>query len=339
MPDTPANTMIDVATVTHALTVACRAPSLHNSQPWRWVLDGGTLHLLADPDRVIHAADRGGREALISCGVVLDHFQVAMAAAGWTAIVDRLPDPGNPVHLAAIDCVPRGVTGDDDRKRADAILRRRTDRLPFAAAPNWPNVEARLRDSVDSAAVRLTALDDDQRPELARASQLAEALRLYDSTYHAELGWWADPTPLPFAMTDGIPQSALVSAAESDRVDVGRAFPVSRHGERRTAFGEDRSRIVVLTTYDESPDSVLRCGQALSAVLLDATLAGLATCTLTHLTEVAVCRNIVAELTGAGGFPQVLVRIGAVPSPLAADVPPPTPRRPVRDILEIRNLL
>ncbi|EUA73290.1 hypothetical protein I553_9446 [Mycobacterium xenopi 4042] len=63
------------------MCLACRAPSLHNTQPWQWVLDGGQLQLFVDTHRVL-AYDRSRRQALISCGAALDHFRVAMAAAG-----------------------------------------------------------------------------------------------------------------------------------------------------------------------------------------------------------------------------------------------------------------
>ncbi|HET9566707.1 MAG TPA: hypothetical protein VFP27_19885 [Mycobacterium sp.] len=45
-----------------AVTLACRAPSLHNSQPWRWVADGAVLHLFADRARLVQATDSSGRK-------------------------------------------------------------------------------------------------------------------------------------------------------------------------------------------------------------------------------------------------------------------------------------
>jgi hypothetical protein len=101
--------MVDTEVIKDAVRVACRAPSLHNSQPWRWVLEGDSLQLFADPHRVVRRTDRSGREALISCGVVLDHLRVAMAAAGWTANVDRFPNPHVLIRVGlapAIDDVP-----------------------------------------------------------------------------------------------------------------------------------------------------------------------------------------------------------------------------------------
>lgn len=323
-------TTVSTEAIANAVRLACRAPSLHNSQPWRWVAEGDTVQLFVDPDRAVPETDRSGRQALISCGVVLDHFKAAMAAAGWTANVDRFPNPNDLHHLASINFTPLGFVTNAYRRRANAILLRRTDRLPFAAPPDWESVEPELRRVVDADAVRLDVIADELRPQLAQASELTESLRLYDASYHAELRWWT----AVFEVSDGIPHSSLVSAAESDRVDVGRTFPVTHHRGRRAEVAEDHSKIVVLSTYDGTHESVLRCGEMLSAVLLDATMAGLATCTLTHITEIQASRDIVAQLIGQPTIPQVLVRIGRAPS--IDDVPPPTPRRPIRDVFEIR---
>ncbi len=311
-----------------AVQLACRAPSYHNSQPWRWVAEGSNLDLYLERDRLV-TTDRSGREALISCGAVLDHLRVAMAAAGWTTNVDYFPNPNNHQHLASIDFTEMSFVTDGHRSRADAILRRRTDRLPFGPVPDWGALEDLLRRAIDDDGAAMDVLGDNDRPQLAEASQLTEALRLYDSSYHQELSWWTSP----FDVSDGIPQSALVSAAESDRVDVGRSFPVTHHPERRLEVPEDRSQIVALSALADTRDDILRCGEALSAVLLEATLAGMATCTLTHLTEVAASRDIVGGLIGRA-YPQALIRIGLAP---ALDVvPPPTPRRPLSDVLQFR---
>jgi hypothetical protein len=326
-------TMVHQEVIKDAVRLACRAPSLHNSQPWQWVVNGDTVQLFIDPDRVVRFADRSGREALIACGAVLDHFRVAMAAAGYAAHAELYPNPNNRLHVASVGFTPMEFVTDGHRQRANAILLRRTDRLPFAAPSDWDSFEPKLRDAVESDAVRLDVIPDALRSQLAEASQLTDALRLYDSSYHAELQWWT----AAFAVYEGIPRSSLVSAAESDRVDVGRTFPVTQRGERRPEVPEDLSKVLVLSTFDDTPDSVLKCGESLSETLLDATMAGLATCTLTHLTEVPASKEIVAGLIGKSTrdlIPQVLIRVGLTPS--IEDTPPPTPRRPLGPLFEVR---
>jgi hypothetical protein len=78
--------------------------------------------------------------------------------------------------------------------------------------------------------------------------------------------------------------------------------------------------------------NALRRGEALSSVLLECTMYGMATCTLTHLIEADESRNIVRGLIGYRGEPQVLVRVGITP-PLQ-DQSALTPRRPLEHVLE-----
>ena len=44
------DTMVPTEVIAEAVTVACRAPSLHNSQPWRWVAEGNRLALFIAED-------------------------------------------------------------------------------------------------------------------------------------------------------------------------------------------------------------------------------------------------------------------------------------------------
>lgn len=323
--------VIGTDVMANAVALACRAPSVHNSQPWHWVADDGELRLFLAPHRVPHATDSTGRESVISCGAVLDHLRVAAAAAGWKATIARFPNPNDLDHLATVTFHPAQLITDADRARADAILRRRTDRLPFTAPIAWAAVEPVLRDAIDPDMARLHVLDDAVRPQLAEASRLTESLRRYDASYHAELSWWT----APFEVSDGVPYSSLVSDSERERTGVARTFPGPGHADRRPEVDHDRSAILVLSTSDDTRHAALGCGEALSVVLLEATLAGMATCPLSHLTELEASRSIIRALIGGHAEPQLLVRVGQVPA--IADQPPPTPRRPLADVLEFRS--
>jgi hypothetical protein len=323
----------DSEVIRDAVMLASRAPSLHNSQPWRWVVEGARLHLWVDPRRMMHATDRAGRELTLSCGVVLDHLRVAMAAAGWDSATERLPDPSEPDHLATLQFVRMDVVTEAQQARAAAIRRRRTDRLPFAAPARWPALESALRDAVLPCGVMLDVVADDARPALAEASKLTEALRRYDTSYLSELRWWTSPFD---SDATHVPESALVSSSEAARVDVARAFPPVGGGDRRAAIDHDHSKILVLSTHhDDARLDVLRCGEALSAVLLECTVAGLATCTLTHMTEMAMSRNIITQITGTAGQPQLLIRVGR--SPVNGQHAEATARRPVTEVLKFRD--
>ena len=217
-----------------------------------------------------------------------------------------------------------------DRLRAQAIWARRTDRLPFSPPTDWKSIASIWARDVDGKAVRIDTIPDDVLPKLTEAAQIAESLRLYDSAYHDELHWWTGP----FEKSEGIPHSALVSAAESDRVGIERVFPVVHRPERRNEIPEDQAMVLLLSTDGDSRADALACGEALSAILLECTMVGFATCTVTHLTELSETRKLVQSLTRPEATPQALVRVGVVP--VNEKAPQPTPRRPLSEVLRLR---
>jgi hypothetical protein len=217
-----------------------------------------------------------------------------------------------------------------DRRRAGAIWERRTDRLPFSAPTDWRSFEPVMSSSIDGSAVHVDIIPEDMRPRLLEASQMAESLRRYDSSYHDELRWWT----APFEESEGIPHSSLVSEAENDRVGVGRVFPAIHRPDRRPEISEDKSMILVLSTDHADRADALAAGEALSATLLECTMAGFATCPVTHLTELEDPRDLIRSLMTHKAVPQILVRVGVVP--ITEKAPKPTPRRPLSEVLRLR---
>jgi nitroreductase len=124
----------DAEAMRAVLTLATRAPSVHNSQPWYWRVGPSTLNLYADSSRHLPRTDPDRRDMLLSCGAGLHHCTVALAAIGWRAKIHRLPDPSEPGHLAAVEVVAQSP-GELDVTLAAAIARRRTDRRTYSS---WP---------------------------------------------------------------------------------------------------------------------------------------------------------------------------------------------------------
>ncbi|WP_067822140.1 Acg family FMN-binding oxidoreductase [Nocardia inohanensis] len=323
-----ADEMPDRRTVLAAIRSAARAPSVHNTQPWRLVLEGKTLHLYTDPDRLLTAADPHGRQLIISCGAMLHHIRTAFGALGWHTDTVRLPNLLEPGHLAEITFRPWENPPPGLSARAAAIDRRRTDRLPLDPPRDWAALAPRLRMLASPHYLELDTLDDSVRARLAAASEHTAVLRRHDMMYQAEIGWWTGHSGSP----EGVPAEALVSDAEFARVGVGRAFPAAPHSARR-AGTEDHAVLAVLSSEGDSLEQWLHTGEALSAVLLECTVAGEASCALTHITELPASRTLLAALVPAGRHPQMVIRIGHPPTP---ETGAPTPRRPLADILTFR---
>lgn len=318
----------DDRTIAAVVELAQRAPSVHNTQPWRWTFDRHRLLLHSDPDRVLSGADPHGREQVISCGTVLHHARTALAARDWHTDIVRMPDPQRPDLMAVLDFRPWSDPPNGIPHRAAAITHRYTDRLPMDAPMYWEQMAPRLRGLVTPHGLDFHEFADGIRARVAAISRAASAARRDDWVYQDELRWWAGN----FEASEGIPLSGLISDAELARVDVARAFPSAPHSERRPGR-LDHARLVAISSPDDSREYWLRAGEALSAVLLECTAAGLGTCPVTHLTEGPAGRRALAALLPHHDFPQVLVRIGS--SPTDEPGPPSTPRRAVDEVLTI----
>lgn len=123
----------DRAVLEAVLDLAARAPSPRNSQPWRWQVDGAGLHLHADWSRAVADSGAGRRDVLISCGAVLDHCAVALAAEGWRPHVRRFPMPDDRGHIALFEVIEHPAQP-GHHELAAAIGSRRSDRREFPEA-------------------------------------------------------------------------------------------------------------------------------------------------------------------------------------------------------------
>ncbi|MGP4055094.1 nitroreductase family protein [Mycobacterium sp. 4D054] len=117
----------DTATLESVLDLAAYAPSVGNTQPWRWHVDHRGVQLSADWSRRLGDTDSDRRDVVISCGAVLHHCAIAFAAIGWSSRILRMPADG---MLAAVELDQRPA-GAGTRELADTIARRRSDRRPY----------------------------------------------------------------------------------------------------------------------------------------------------------------------------------------------------------------
>ena len=315
----------DRVTIDAALSLAIRAPSVHNVQPWRWKVGATSLHLYSDPTRQLVHADPDGRESMVSCGATLNHCVVALAALGWAGRVHRFPDPADPAHLASIELQPVAV-GEVDVALAAAIPRRRTDRRYFSS---WPVAHADVA-TMGMRAARMGIVMRRVEPSTELRAAIAQSVWRHatDPDYLGELTVWSgrhrSVAGVPARNT---PQSNPRSPVPS-RLFAGPTLSQPTGAEP----ADDHGVLLALGTVDDDDLSRLRAGEATSVVLLTATSLGMASCPVTEVLEFSETRDAIrADAFDDGEHPQVLVRVGW--PPVNADPLPATPRRPLGDVV------
>jgi hypothetical protein len=224
--------------LTQATFAALSAPSVLDTQPWRWRIDEDRIELYADWRRRLADIDPDGRLLLISCGAALHHTRVALAAAGVGVDVLRFPDSGDPDLLTELR-----YTGPVERAhRSGALYRsiavRRSDQRPFAGG--------------------------------------------------------------------FVPGGELTLLREAAEQVGARAYTVTGH---ELPGGTDETAYVVITTPGAARNDWLAAGEAVSAVLLTAVAAGLATASVSDVTAIARHGTPIGG-PAAGRYPAAAIRVG-----------------------------
>lgn len=321
----------DRVTLRHALATAVRAPSVYNSQPWRWhARPDGSADLDADSDRRLTTIDADGRDQRLSCGAALHHLVVALADLGWSAQVERFPDQEDSHRLAHIQPLSIGPSPDAARL-GRAIPLGHTDRRRFSAAPLETNL---LESLVARAAACETELhlvaSGPARERLIALITRSGGLQRQQAGYAAELTRW---TTRYGGAGDGIAASTVAAGPDLPGEVPMRAFTPGRLAQSPHSFEhDDASILMVLSSSTDDRLGALRAGEATSAVLLAATDMGLATTPLSQPLEVTRTRTSIRDrIVGPQSFPQIMLRVGW-PQPGCADLPP-TPRRRLDHVL------
>jgi nitroreductase len=315
----------DKKAIRAALTMAVRAPSVHNTQPWLWRVGENGVHLYSNLGLQLHSTDPDGRDLMISCGIALNHCVVAFGALGWLAKVHRLPSPADGSHVAAIE-FKRYPPTEVDIALARAIPRRRTDRRQYSSrvvsdagitlmGSRAARAGVMLR-NVESL-THLSRLVAEAASRHAESSDYLNELTLWSGRYASDAGVPARSTPR-LDPTTAIPRRAFAGPAMTE--------------PRRIPLAEDKAVVLALGTRDDDDVARLRAGEATSMVLLTATTLGLASCPITEPLEIAEIRDEVrTDVFGASGYPQMLLRVGW--APVNAESLPSTPRRPLSHVV------
>jgi nitroreductase len=325
-----AKTTADV--LAEAAATAGAAPSIHNTQPWRWQVRPDRLDLYAERGRQLAATDPDGRMLTISCGTALHHARAALAARGWRTTVVRLPDPARPDLLARITLADRIPVSPQAMRRYQTIRLRHTDRRPVTRQTvSRATLDALAKAAADEGA-HLHVLHPDQVDDLAVAVARAATVDADDPAIQAELDRW---TGGPRTEGSGIPDEAIPQRPPRTNVPV-RAFahsgtlsiypPTSPQAPAIGGEHDKSAAYAILYGDTDDPAGWLRAGEALSAVWLTAVEHGVGVLPISEAVEMPASRQALRRTLSFFGWPYLAMRLG-IPDPDHAG-PAHAPRLP-----------
>lgn len=321
---------LTAAAVAAAVEVAARAPSVHNTQPWRFQIADDVIELRADPDRLLTQIDPAGRELIISCGAALFGLRLGLRQAGRVPAVQLWPDPAEPWLLARVWPTEHATANKVEAELLAAVPHRHTHRGPFTPGEVSARLLAAL--AVDAAAegAELTFIESPELVgQLARLVDQAAAAQEASAAISAEARRWLRPAGSE--AHDGVPERA--TGFESDAAP--QRFRQREFGASGGAVGrgggsdlrsedlatEQPAATAVLVTNSDTADDWLRAGQALNRLLLRAATRWVFASLQSQPLESPGYRAQVRDVLALNGQPQMLLQFGRANTALA------TPRR------------
>jgi hypothetical protein len=316
----------------YLVRVAARAPSLHNTQPWRFKVRPDAIELYADYSRQL-SIDPIGRELLISCGAALFGLRLAVRSLGRTPEVELFGEPARqPAEKARLRLLARVRLGAPaamtaaERKLLEAVPHRHTHRGPFDPDPLPAGLLTGLQQDATTEGATLAVIDLDQAGrKVAAILTTATRDQDLDPVSRAEILRWTRDASSP--ARDGVPAHAF--PAQPDRSPgqlPQRDFDLGRGLGLLAAGGPPAAVTAVLVTAGDAEEDWLQAGQALNRLLLHAASQWVFARLQTQPLQAGTIRALIGSRLALPGVPQMLLEFGV------ARIAPATGRRPAADL-------
>ena len=313
--------------VDYLIATAARAPSVHNTQPWRFRAGRYVIEMYADQRRKLRA-DPAGREMLISCGAALFGLRLAIRSLGYVPIVHLLPEPALLRLLARIRLGRAEPMTSRESQMLAALPHRHTHRGPFAPGPLPAGLVAGLQHDALAEGATLALVDRafvyQQLADIVGAAGRRQGL---DPLARAEVRRWSRGPGDP--ARDGVPAHAFPAGAGRQPGQLPqRDFDLGRGLGLVATGGPPPAATAVLITPGDGRAEWLRAGQALHRLLAHAAVSWVFASLYTQPLEADAIRVLIKDRLALPGTPQMLLQLGLAHTTHA------TARRSPADLIE-----
>ncbi len=285
------------------LNYAILAPSLHNTQPWKFTVRGSEVRVLVDRNRQLRVADPDARELYISVGCALENILTAATYFGLSTALTYFPDPKDEIGVATIIFEDVGSKASlADQERFHAIPLRHTNRQTYANKPLNERDVQHLQACLNEKNVTLTVTDDPvTKQEIDSLVISADITQFADPDYRDELNNWISQGEFGYRW--------LIA-----RMGQLAATYIDSHHKPTKANADivlNAPLLGLLSTSSNDRLAQIQTGQVFERIALNATTLNIGLQPLSQILQVSDLKPAVSKLfPGAAAAPQMAFRLG-----------------------------
>ncbi len=316
---------------TELLEYALKAPSGHNTQPWRFRLTSKSIDIYPDFSRSLSVVDGQNRELYISLGTATENLCIAARHFGYQDSVSILSDVAGEyyvhVELKKVDKIYSDSL-------FEQIIKRQTNRRIYTNRPLASDTLKVLRGVhlEDGVHIHLYEKENAEFNQLKEFVYRGNEMQMTDSAFKKELtNWIRLNRKQALKYKDGLTYAVMGSPSVPSWI--GKPImnfvltPEAQNKSDKKKI-ESSSLLALFTVENSTPLGWIALGRSLERFLLESTLLGVTNAYLNQPCEVnSLADEMRTKLDINGEYPMLLIRLGHAVSM------PYSPRKEVSDMV------
>lgn len=311
------------------LRFAILAPSSHNSQPWRFIIEGDQIVILPEETRSLPKSDKSGRQLFISLGAALENLLTAANHYGYRSELTYSP-AGIPGAAALIRLEEIRNAKPGDEKIIKAILSRHTNRNKYSDKKLPDRFLSWVRSKSSGDFKIYIASDRKIKNEIANVVSGALIEAMDDRDFRSELSLYIKSN-VTRAKT-GMP---MFGFGMPTILSFAAPYLLKRFNLNRLSKKEDEALLkqhtpyfVIISSVGDDKESWIKSGRIFESIALMAEKENIRIAPMAAAIEIGDNYKKLKYTLGTNLRPQVFFRMG-----YGEDIVPHSPRLNLEDVL------
>lgn len=298
----------------HLIGFAVLAPSSHNSQPWKFVLDGNKIKVFADFSRALAVSDKDNRQLYISIGCAIENLITATEYYGLRFKINYFPND-NKELVAEIEFENLGDQDHSSQKeehKIHHINKRSVNRNKYERENIDENFINEIKRYSNNDILVSIITDKDKIDEISEIMRKAIRTALADKEFRKELSQYVkhNKTKEYYGMPGfgfGMPLPiSLIFPKAVKHIDVSRV----NSKQDSDLIKNHTPAICIIGTKGNNELLWVKAGEVYEKIALDAQKSGIKTAVMAAATQIGDFHKDLQKVLENDFRPQVFFRMG-----------------------------